>query len=83
MEIQTVIKPRPAYQPDDLLTIEQLAEYLGRAPSTVRGQVSTAPDKLPPRFQPPGTTHVRFRWKDVVEFVDSNIVHGKRKRKKA
>ena len=48
-----------------LLTLEDLAEMLGRSAQTIKKDLRRNPDAVPPRLQLPGTRLLRWRATDV------------------
>jgi len=61
-----------------LLKIKDLAEILGRSPTTVRVDVSRRPETLPPRIVMPGSNRVVWDEEDVKTWLAnqkrSNVV---------
>lgn len=47
------------------LDIWELGELLGRAPETIRKQLRTDPQRVPPKMHIPGTRMLRWRAIDV------------------
>lgn len=52
-----------------VLNSDQLAVLLDRAPSTIRGDVSRAPHKLPPWCSPPGSTRKVWLTRTVLSWL--------------
>ncbi|MDE3105442.1 MAG: hypothetical protein KGK08_09740 [Acidobacteriota bacterium] len=50
---------------EKLLTLEDLAEMLGRSAQTIKKDLRRNPDAVPPRLQLPGTRLLRWRATDV------------------
>ena len=48
-----------------LLTLNELADILGRSPETIRKDIRRNPDAVPPRLKLPGTRLLRWRASDV------------------
>lgn len=55
-----------------VLNSDQLAVLLDRAPSTVRGDVSRAPYKLPPWCSPPGSTRKVWLTATVLSWLEKH-----------
>lgn len=55
-----------------VLNSDQLAVLLDRAPSTVRGDVSRAPHKLPPWCSPPGSTRKVWLTSTVLAWLEKH-----------
>jgi len=60
----------------------ELGKLLGRATSSIQVAVSKYPDTLPPTFKVPGTRLVKWRKKDVRDWMDAmaQVELDKRKR---
>jgi hypothetical protein len=65
-------KPAAANIPAELrvLTIEEVAVILGRSAKSVRVDISRNPRSLPPVFRVPGSRKIKFRYVDVVKWMD-------------
>lgn len=61
---------RPTRAPRDLLTVEQLAEWLSISPRSARRLVA---DELLPAYRLP--SGLRFKARDVEKYVDNRRVH--------
>lgn len=57
-----------------LVTVEQLAQLIHKSPSTIRADISRAPESLPPFVKLPGNVRVFFV--NVDEWLDQAIEHG-------
>jgi predicted DNA-binding transcriptional regulator AlpA len=54
---------------DKLLTPHDLAELLRLSPETVKADARRNPEKLPPRFNRPGSNRILWRKADVDEWL--------------
>ncbi|MGE0111655.1 helix-turn-helix transcriptional regulator [Aquabacterium sp.] len=52
-----------------LLTINDVAQLLGRSPSTLKRDLRRNPDAVPPRMMLPGTRLLRWREEDVAAWL--------------
>lgn len=55
----------------ELIGSIQLGQILGRSPKSIQIDASRRPESLPPRFVIPGCRLVRWRKKDVIEWMDA------------
>lgn len=55
-----------------LMTIQDVAQLLRRAPTTVATEVTKAPHKLPPRLRLPGSRKVLFLKTDVEAWLNDH-----------
>ena len=61
-----------------LLTLNELADILGRSPETIRKDIRRNPDAVPPRLKLPGTRLLRWRASDVDVWLALNVQKGAR-----
>ena len=61
-----------------LLTLNELADILGRSPETIRKDTRRNPDAVPPRLKLPGTRLLRWRASDVDVWLALNVQKGAR-----
>lgn len=59
-----------------LLTLEDLAEMLGRSAQTIKKDLRRNPDAVPPRLQLPGTRLLRWRATDVRVWLGQFVTGG-------
>lgn len=59
---------------EKLLTVDDLAEILGRAPGTIKNQHSKTPSRLPPVCRIPGTKRLLWRREDVERWLQQHVV---------
>jgi len=63
-----------------LLTLDDLAQMLGRSPDTIKKDMRRNPDAVPPRLMLPHTRLLRWRVCDVdtwlEKFVRTSVVKG-------
>lgn len=66
-----------------LLTLDDLAQLLGRSPDTIKKDMRRNPDAVPPRLVLPHTRLLRWRACDVdawlAQFVQTSVVKGGQK----
>ena len=56
-----------------LMNIAELAALLGRSAKSVAADVTRRPNSLPPRFLVPGVRQVRWRVKEVKEWMGALV----------
>ena len=61
-----------------LLTLNELADILGRSPETIRKDIRRNLDAVPPRLKLPGTRLLRWRASDVDVWLALNVQKGAR-----
>ena len=61
---------------EKLLTLEDLAEMLGRSAQTIKKDLRRNPDAVPPRLQLPGTRLLRWRATDVRVWLGQFVTGG-------
>lgn len=59
-----------------LLTLNQLAQLLGRSPETIRKDIKRNPTAVPPRVAIPGARQLRWREADVLAWLEQHITNG-------
>ncbi len=59
---------------EKLLTVDDLALILDRAPGTVKNQHSKNPSKLPPVCRIPGAKRLLWRREDVERWLQQHVV---------
>jgi predicted DNA-binding transcriptional regulator AlpA len=52
------------------LDIWELSELLGRAPETIRKQLRSDPQRIPPRMHIPGTRMLRWKASEVEAWLE-------------
>lgn len=57
-----------------LLTLDDLANLMGRSPSTVTRNLRRNPAAVPPRLSLPGTRLLRWRAEDVDEWLRAHVM---------
>ncbi|WP_442596669.1 hypothetical protein ACSBPU_06860 [Parapusillimonas sp. JC17] len=62
-----------------LLDLNDLAALLRRSPHTIKRNLRTNPDAVPPRLQLPGTKLLRWRQEDVQAWLAANVQSGGRR----
>jgi predicted DNA-binding transcriptional regulator AlpA len=62
---------------EKLLTLEDLAEMLGRSAQTIKKDLRRNPDAVPPRLQLPGTRLLRWRATNVQAWLGQFVVGGR------
>lgn len=58
-----------------LLTLNQLAQLLGRSPETIRKDIKRNPSAVPPRVVIPGGRQLRWRETDVHAWVAQHVTN--------
>lgn len=58
-----------------LLDLNELAEYLGRSPDTIKKDLKRNPIAVPPRLRIPGTRLLRWRIEDVEAWLAQWVIH--------
>lgn len=66
-----------------LLTLDELAQILGRSTHTIKSDIRRNPAAVPPRLQLPGTKLLRWRGADVEEWLSSHVVGRRPSRERA
>lgn len=61
---------------EKLLTLEDLAEMLGRSAQTIKKDLRRNPDAVPPRLRLPGTRLLRWRATDVQAWLGQFVMGG-------
>ena len=59
-----------------LLTLDDLAEMLGRGAQTIKKDLKRNPAAVPPRLQLPGTRLLRWRAADVQAWLGKYVTGG-------
>lgn len=57
-----------------LLDLNELADYLGRSPDTIKKDLKRNPIAVPPRLHIPGTRLLRWRMEDVEAWLDQWVI---------
>lgn len=64
---------------EPLLDLHDLAAVLRRSPHTIKRNLRTNPDAVPPRLQLPGTKLLRWRQQDVQNWLTAHV-HAEERR---
>lgn len=59
-----------------LLDLNDLAAVLRRSPDTIKRNLRTNPDAVPPRLVLPGSKMLRWRQEDVETWLQANVESG-------
>ena len=62
---------------EKLLTLDDLAEMLGRSAQTIKKDLRRNPAAVPPRLQLPGTRLLRWRATDVRVWLGQFVMGGR------
>ncbi len=57
-----------------LLDLNELADYLGRSPDTIKKDLKRNPIAVPPRLHIPGTRLLRWRMEDVEAWLAQWVI---------
>lgn len=57
-----------------LLDLNELADYLGRSPDTIKKDLKRNPIAVPPRLHIPGTRMLRWRMEDVEAWLAQWVI---------
>lgn len=57
-----------------LLDLNELADYLGRSPDTIKKDLKRNPMAVPPRLHIPGTRLLRWRMEDVEAWLAQWVI---------
>ena len=61
---------------DKLLDVDELAHLLGRNAGTIKKDLKRNPFAVPPRVHLPGTRLLRWRPRDVEQWLEEHIIEG-------